>query len=85
METVTLNDGIEQLKGVGPKRAALYRKLGIETVRDLLSFYPRDYLDLSHPLPITEAPAGEVSAVRGRVFKKQGQSLADALGPLFFE
>ncbi len=72
METVTLNDGIEQLKGVGPKRAALYRKLGIETVRDLLSFYPRDYLDLSHPLPITEAPAGEVSAVRGRVFKKQG-------------
>ena len=31
--------------GVGGRRAALYRKLGISSIYDLLTFYPRDYLD----------------------------------------
>ena len=31
---------ITKLKGVGEKRAALYRKLGAPTVGDLLRLYP---------------------------------------------
>ena len=31
------------LKGVGEKRAQLFRKLDIFTVGDLLNFFPRDY------------------------------------------
>ena len=32
---------IETLKGVGEKRAALFRKIGAPTVGDLLRLYPR--------------------------------------------
>ena len=32
---------IASLKGVGPKRAELFRKLGAPTVGDLLRLYPR--------------------------------------------
>ena len=36
---------IASLKGVGPKRAELFRKLGAPTVGDLLRLYPRAYED----------------------------------------
>lgn len=61
---------IQYLKGVGEKRAALYRKLRIETVYDLLYHFPRDYIDLSKPYTIAEAPAMEACAVRARVVQK---------------
>ncbi len=33
------------LKGVGPKRAEAFKKLGINTVTDLFTIYPRDYIN----------------------------------------
>ena len=45
---------VTELKNVGPKRAALYQKLGIETVSDLLTFYPRRHRRENPP----EAPPG---------------------------
>jgi len=38
---------IGNLKGVGEKKALLLKKLGIETVQDMLFFYPRSYKDFS--------------------------------------
>jgi len=35
---------ISYLKGVGPKRAMAFEKLGLTTIKDLFSVYPRDYL-----------------------------------------
>ena len=35
------------IKGIGEKRAALFKKLGIVTKRDLLSYFPRTYEDRS--------------------------------------
>lgn len=61
---------IVYLKGVGPKRAERFEKLGVKTVYDLLCFYPRSYLDLTDPVTIVEAPPNEQSLVVGRVFKK---------------
>ncbi|MBR5559508.1 MAG: ATP-dependent DNA helicase RecG [Oscillospiraceae bacterium] len=59
-----LTDNIRYLKGVGEKRAALYHKLGIETLADLLRHFPRGYLDLrSCPLS-HEAPLGEACPLR---------------------
>ena len=55
------------LKGVGPNRAALLQKLGIETVGDLIEAYPRDYQDWSHPVSITAAPIDEPCCVRATV------------------
>ena len=36
------NTGITEIKGVGEKTAKLFRKVGIQTVGDLLHSYPRD-------------------------------------------
>ena len=56
---IDLQTSIRYLKGVGERRAALYGKLGIETMEDLLYHIPRDYIDLSHPLPLAEAQTGQ--------------------------
>lgn len=48
-----LSDSILTLPGIGPKKAALFAKLGIETLGDLLRFYPRDYEDRTQLLPIS--------------------------------
>lgn len=61
---------IQYLKGVGPKRAELYRKLEIETVYDLLHTAPRTYLNLTRPLPIADCPLNEPCAVVAVVAKK---------------
>lgn len=61
------NASIKYLKGVGEKRAALLAKLGIFTLRDLLSFYPRVYEDWSKITPIADAPLNENVCIRGIV------------------
>ena len=58
---------IQSLKGVGARRAELFRKLGAESVGALLRFYPRAYEDLSSPLPIRTAPSDVLCAVRAIV------------------
>ena len=53
---------VRTLKGVGEKRAALYEKMGIRTVMDLLEHYPRAYEDWSRPALISEAQPGSPAA-----------------------
>ncbi|MCH5202365.1 MAG: ATP-dependent DNA helicase RecG [Oscillospiraceae bacterium] len=50
---------IEELKGIGEKKAALFRKKGIDTIGELIRYYPRNYEDWSNPVLITEAEQGE--------------------------
>lgn len=40
-----LNLPIQYLKGVGPKKANLLKKLGIQTVKDALYYLPSQYED----------------------------------------
>ena len=67
---MTINDDITYLKGVGEKRAKLFRKLDIETVGDLLTHYPRDYVDYTLPRPISELEPEETAVFSGVVIKK---------------
>ena len=60
-----LNASIRELKGIGEKRAALYEKIGIRTVGDLLGHYPRIYEDWSSPTLIRNAVPGEPCCIRG--------------------
>lgn len=46
---------IQYIKGVGEKRAALFNKLGINTVNDLIHYYPRKYEDWSNTVSVIEA------------------------------
>lgn len=61
---------ITYLKGVGPKKAELYKKLGIETAEQLTELYPRDYVDFTEPRTIREAEIGEMCAFRAVVAGK---------------
>ncbi len=55
---------VSALKGVGERRAALFTKLGVVSLRDLTRQFPRAYEDWSRILPIGQAPAGEPCCVR---------------------
>ncbi len=58
---------IQQLKGVGEKTAKLFQKIHIETVEDLLVYFPRDYETFHEPTQIANASVGSVTAVTGTV------------------
>lgn len=38
-----LHNSIQTIKGIGPKKAALFKKLGIATIEDSLNYFPREY------------------------------------------
>ena len=70
--TLTPDTPVRYLKGVGPKTAERFEKLGILTLSDLLCHYPRRYLDFSRPYSIAEAPADTECVVKAEVFAKPG-------------
>ena len=72
METLTPDTPVRYLKGVGPKTAERFEKLGIVTLADLLCHYPRRYLDFSKPYTIAAAPFETECVVKAEVFAKPG-------------
>jgi len=60
---MALSDSIAKIKGIGPKKIALFQKLSIETMQDALDCYPRDYEDRTHITPVAEAKEGQKIAV----------------------
>ena len=67
---LSFSTDIQFLKGVGEKRAQLYKKLGIENIGQLLYYFPRGYLDLSQTVEISDCKVGETCAVRAVVTAK---------------
>ena len=70
--TLTPDTPVRYLKGVGPKTAEKFEKLGIVTLADLLCHYPRKYIDFTKPYSIAEAPADTECVVKAEVFAKPG-------------
>lgn len=64
---------IQYLKGVGAKRAALLKsELGLETIADLLHFYPTRYIDRSSFVRIADiVPDAAYVQVQARVVQKE--------------
>ncbi len=60
---------IINLKGVGEKTAALFKKAGVETYDDLLNYFPRNYIKYDDPIEIKEDPTGETTAFEAYVVK----------------
>ena len=58
---------LQFLPGVGPKRALLFEKLGLNTVEQLLRHYPRDYLDARTFVSVKDLKPGELLTVVGTV------------------
>jgi len=62
-----LNQSVQYLKGVGPKRSEIFGKLGIHTIRDMLYYFPREYKDLTKIQKISEAKIGTEIGIQGKV------------------
>ena len=69
-ETLLPATPVTRLKNVGPKREALYLKLGIQTVEQLLAFYPRSYQDFTSPKTVDQCVGGENVVVAGKILRK---------------
>lgn len=54
-----LDKDVKYIKGVGPNRVQLLNKVGIFTLKDLITYYPRTYQDRSIPKNISECTNGE--------------------------
>lgn len=62
-----LTNSVQTIKGVGPKKAKLLAKLGITSLRDLLTDYPRAYEDQSVQTPIANLVPGEQATFAGTI------------------
>lgn len=60
---IDLNKNVQFIKGVGPNRVTLLKKLGIETLEDLITFFPREYEDRSNPKNIEDLVDGEEALI----------------------
>ena len=62
-----LNDPITVLSGIGEKTAALYHKINIYTIHDLITHYPRDYEEWRDIVKIGELSVNSVHAIHATV------------------
>ena len=62
-----LKTDIRYIKGIGEQRAKALHKLGIATLRDLISYYPRGYEDRTLTRPIKDLVLGENACVKAMV------------------
>ena len=60
-----LKERLSELRGIGPKRYEALKQIGLLTVYDLLTYYPRSYEDRRLLTPIAELVVGEQQAVSG--------------------
>ena len=74
--TLAPDTPVRYLKGVGPKTAQRFEKLGILTLADLLCHYPRRYVDFTQPYSIAQAPAETECVVKAEVYAKLGGAYA---------
>lgn len=62
-DSVALSQSLTYLKGVGAKNSERLARLGLLTVRDLLFYYPRDYLDYARQVAIGKLVVGETVTI----------------------
>lgn len=66
-----INDALLQdirfVKGIGPKRAKKFLRLGIKTIKDLLYFFPRRYEDRRVVSKISESGPNQIVTLMGDV------------------
>lgn len=67
---LTQQTPIQYLKGVGEKRAQLFARLGIATVGDLISHYPRQYEDWSVIAKLSETTLDTPCCIKAKALTK---------------
>ncbi|UCF17178.1 MAG: DEAD/DEAH box helicase, partial [Phycisphaerales bacterium] len=72
--TLSVSMSVQYLKGVGPARAEIFAKLGVETLGDLLEYYPRDWNFLPEPTKIDRMRPNETVTIIGMIESTDYQS-----------
>lgn len=62
-----LEQQVHSLKGIGPKKQQYLRAAGIENIKDLLYYFPKEYQDRTNAYTIAQLPHGERAGVRAAV------------------
>ena len=70
---VDLNKDIQYIKGVGPNRAKLLNKLGIFSLEDLITYFPREYEDRSKPKNIIDLIDGTEALIEAIPIAKMSE------------
>lgn len=69
----------QYVKGVGPERARILKKLGVETITDLIHYFPRDWDDRRNIKPISQLTPNLKQTMQGVVLatseEKKGKNL----------
>lgn len=66
---ITPDTELKDLEGIGSLMATRFRLLELYTVRDVLSYYPRDHIDYARQIPIRDLKGGDTVTVIGTVKK----------------
>ena len=65
-----LNKNVQYIKGVGETRAKVLNKLGIFTLEDLITYYPRTYEDRSKAKKLEDTIDGEETLIKAYVVSR---------------
>ena len=72
-QTTVANQSIDSpitvIRGISSSLATRFNKLGVNTVRDLLYFFPRRHLDYSQRKPISQLTEGEEETIIANVWQ----------------
>src|SRR3989339_1345436 len=74
MNDKRLDTPIQYLKGVGPKLAKVLKKVGLETVEDILYFVHREYEDRTQIVPLGKVQPADFVIVKGLVASVNNQN-----------
>ena len=66
-QNMKLQDSITTIKGIGPKKAEAFARIGIETIEDLIFTLPRIYEDRRNVVPVSGLKEGEPAVFAGKV------------------
>ena len=61
------NTSIQYLKGIGPARAKSFAACQVETIEDLLYYFPRRYEDRTNFAKISELKAGQIYTIKAQI------------------
>jgi len=65
---------VQYVKGVGPARAQTFAQMGVQTVGDLLEYYPRDWVFAPTPVKIAQLRPNETASILGLIESTDYQS-----------
>lgn len=83
----TFDAPVQYLKGIGPKRAKEFKKIGIESIDDFLYYFPRRYEDRTNFVDILELKEGVTQTIKAQVlarlerrsFKRRGLTITEVV------